>query len=175
MDVQVVLSMARRLQIVIEESVEFLEKQLKQTRTSSQKERLQLLWWLKTGQVEQHQELAHRLGRDTSTVSRWLQKYRRGGLSQLLEVKTAPGKAPHMTPEALAGLKERLYKGIAFKSYGEIVEWLKAEYGLELTYATVYSWVHYRLKAKLKVPRPHSAKQDVVAVEQFKKTLFLPC
>jgi hypothetical protein len=53
MDVQVVLSMARRLQIVIEESVEFLEKQLKQTRTASQKERLQVLWWLKTGQVEQ--------------------------------------------------------------------------------------------------------------------------
>jgi len=173
----VVPCMARRLQIVIEESVEFLEKQLKQTRTASQKERLQLLWWLKTGQVEQHQELAHRLGRDTSTVSRWLQKYRRGGLSQLLEVKTAPGKAPHLTPEALAGLKERLclYKGSAFKSYGEIVEWLKTEYGLELTYATVYSWVHYRLKVKLKVPRPHSAKQDVVAVEQFKKTSSLPC
>lgn len=159
--------MARTLQIVIEESVEFLEKQLKHTRTASQKERLQLLWWLKTGQVEQHQELARRLGRDTSTVTRWLQKYRRGGLSQLLEVKTAPGQAPHLTPEALAGLKERLEQGPGFKSYGEIVEWLKSKYDLELTYATVYSWVHYRLKAKLKVPRPHSAKQDAVAVEQF--------
>ncbi len=173
MDVQVVRFMARRLQIVIEESAEYLEKQLKQTRTASQKERLQLLWWLKTGQVKQHQELAHRLGRDASTVTRWLQKYRRGGLPQLLEVKTAPGQAPHLTPSALAGLKERLEQGAAFKSYGEIVEWLKAEYNLELTYATVYSWVHYRLKAKLKVPRPHSALQDVAAVEQFKKTLPL--
>jgi hypothetical protein len=45
--------MPRRLQIVIEESVEFLDKQLKQTRTASQKERLQILWWLKTGQVTQ--------------------------------------------------------------------------------------------------------------------------
>lgn len=149
--------MPRRLQIVIEESVEFLDKQLKQTRTASQKERLQMLWWLKTGQVTQHQELAHRLGRDTSTVTRWLQKYRRGGLSQLLEVKTAPGQVPHLPPSALAGLKERLEQGEGFKSYGQIVEWLKAEYNLELTYATVYSWVHYRLKAKLKVPRPHSA------------------
>lgn len=69
-----------------------------------------------------------------------------------------------------SGLKERLEQGAAFKSYGEIVEWLKAEYNLELTYATVYDWVHYRLKAKLKVPRPHSALQDVAAVEQFKKT-----
>lgn len=167
--------MARRLQVVIEESVEFLEKQLKQTRTASQKERLQLLWWLKTGQVQQHQELARRLGRDTSTVTRWLQKYRRGGLSQLLEVKTAPGQAPHLTKEALAGLKERLEQGTAFKSYGEIVEWLKTQYNLELTYATVYSWAHYRLKAKLKVPRPHSVQQDAVAIEQFKKTSPLPC
>ena len=166
--------MARRLQIVIEESVEFLEKQLKQARTASQKERLQILWWLKTGQVTQHQELANRLGRDTSTVTRWLQKYRRGGLLQLLEVKKAPGQAPQLTASALAGLKQRLETGAGFKSYGEIVEWLKAEYSLELTYATVYSWVHYRLKAKLKVPRPHSAKQDVAAVEQFKKTSPLP-
>lgn len=167
--------MARRLQIVIKESVEFLEQQLKNTRTASLKERLQILWWLKTGQVEQHQELGRRLGRDTSTVTRWLQKYRRGGLSQLLEVKTAPRQTPHLTKEALAGLKERLEQGTAFKSYGEIVEWLKTEYDLELTYATVYSWVHYRLKAKLKVPRPHSAQQDAVAAKQFKKTSLLRC
>jgi len=32
------------------------------------------------GQVQEHQELAHRLGRDKSTITRWLQKYRRGGL-----------------------------------------------------------------------------------------------
>ena len=167
--------MARRLQIIISESEEFLEKQLKQARTASQKERLQVLWWLKTGQVQQHQELAQRTGRNGSTVSRWLQKYRTGGLSALLEVKTAPGQAPHLKPEALSGLKERLEQGAGFKSYGEIVQWLKTEYGLELTYATVYSWVHYRLKAKLKVPRPQSAKQDVGAVEQFKKTSLLPC
>ncbi len=29
------------------------------------------------------------LGRDTSTVTRWLQKYRLGGLSSLLEIKKA--------------------------------------------------------------------------------------
>jgi transposase len=167
--------MARRLQLTIAETEEFLEKQLKEVRTASQKERLQMLWWLKTGQVQQHQELAQRLGRNGSTVSRWLQKYRTGGLSALLYVKTAPGQAPHITPEALTALKERLEQGAGFKSYGEIVQWLKTEYGLELSYGTVYSWVHYRLKAKLKVPRPQSAKQDVAAVEQFKKTSLLPC
>jgi len=69
------------------------------------------------------------------------------GISELLLVKKAPGQVPHLTVEALAGLKERLATGTPFKSYGEIVEWLKTEYNLELTYATVYAWVHYRLQA----------------------------
>jgi len=77
-----------------------------------------------------------------------------------------------LTGDVLEGLKERLATGVPFKSYGEIVEWLKSEYNLFLTYATVYAWVHYRLQAKLKVPRPQSALQDVEAVELFKKTSF---
>ena len=167
--------MPRRLQLVIEESAEALEKQLKHARTASQKERLQMLWRLKTEQVTEHQQLAARLGRDPSTISRWLQKYRRGSLCKLLEVKTAPGQVPQITSEVLAGLEQRLASETGFSSYGEIVSWLKTEYGLEITYATVYYWVHYRLKAKLKVPRPQSAKQDKTAVEQFKKTSVLPC
>lgn len=167
--------MARPLRIVIEESAEALEKQLKHARTSNQKERLQMLWWLKTEQVTQHQQLATRLGRDPSTITRWLQKYRQGGLSQLLEVKTAPGQQAQLTAEAYSGLQKRLASETGFNSYGAIVSWLKREYELELNYATVYYWVHYRLKAKLKVPRPHSAKQQQVALEQFKKTLPQPC
>lgn len=167
--------MARRLQIVIQEDAQTLERQLKNSRTASQKERLQMVWWLQTGQVTQHQELAQRLGRDPATVTRWLQKYRQGGLSKLLEVKTAPGQTPQMTKEMLAGLQARLEREPGFKSYGEIKSWLNSEYHLELSYATVYHWVHYRLKAKLKVPRPCSPKQDGTAVERFKKTSPQPC
>jgi transposase len=162
--------MARQLILAIAESAESLEQQLKNSRTASQKERLQMLWWLKTGQVTQHQTLAERLGRDRSTVTRWLQKYRQGGLPQLLAIKSAPGKAPHLSPEALARLQERLEQPPGFKSYGEIVEWLNQTYQLNLTYPTVYNWVRYRLKAKLKVPRPQSAQQQPKAAQDFKKT-----
>jgi len=43
--------MARQLNVAIAESAESLEQQLKHSRTASQKERLQMLWWLKTGQI----------------------------------------------------------------------------------------------------------------------------
>ncbi|CBN54522.1 MULTISPECIES: helix-turn-helix domain-containing protein [Kamptonema] len=147
--------MARQLILAIAESAESLEQQLKTSRTASQKERLQMLWWLKTGQVTEHQILAERLGRDGSTVTRWLQKYRKGGLCELLAIKSAPGKSRHLSPDAIAGLQERLKQEPGFKSYGEIVEWLNQTYELKLKYPTVYHWVHYRLKAKLKVPRPN--------------------
>ncbi|MEG4805542.1 hypothetical protein QUB63_33710 [Microcoleus sp. ARI1-B5] len=49
------------------------------------------------------------------------------------------------------------------------MEWLNQTYQLNLTYPTVYNWVHYRLKAKLKVPRA-SAKQEPNADRRFKKT-----
>jgi transposase len=86
--------MVRAFKLEINESVEYLTKSLKNARSASEKERLQMLWWLKTGQVKQHQELSQRLGRDSSTITSWLQKYRSGGLIALLELPVAPGATP---------------------------------------------------------------------------------
>jgi transposase len=166
--------MPRSLQLEIAESVEYLEKSYKQARNASHKERLQMLWWLRSGQVKQHQELSQRLGRDGSTISRWLQKYRNGGLSALLEVKTAPGRTPAIGGEVLKKLQARLDKPEGFRSYGEIVQWLEQECGVSLDYKTVHQTVRYRLGAKLKVPRPQSTQQDEQAVETFKKTFPSP-
>jgi transposase len=163
--------MARPFKLDIQESAQQLEAQLKTARTANQKERLQMLWWLKTGQLTQHQEIAARLGRDLSTITRWLQRYRHGGLASLLEVKVAPGQVPKIPPAVFVALKAKLNSERGFSSYGEIVTWLKTAHNVEVSYGTVYYWVHYRFKAKLKVPRPTSSQQDPVAVERFKKTL----
>jgi transposase len=129
-----------------------------------------MLWWLKTGQVSEHQQLSKRLGRSPACITRWLSQYRSGGLKQLLSVKTAPGAKPKIGGEALEKLLGRLKSEEGFSSYGEIVEWLKLECGLELKYNTVNRFVREKLKAKLKVPRPVSAKQKLEAIETFKKT-----
>jgi transposase len=162
--------MARRLKLEITETAEYLEKSLKQAKSGSHKERLQMLWWLKTGQVSEHQELSHRLGRSPATLTRWLFQYRQGGLQQLLTVKAAPGAARKIQGEALEKLLERLKSESGFSSYGEIVEWLAQECQLELKYNTVNRFVRSKLNARLKVPRPVSTKQHPEAVETFKKT-----
>lgn len=167
--------MARRLKIEIRESEEYLEKSLRYARTGSQKEKLQVLWWLKSEQVSQHQELGRRLGRDSSTISRWLQKYRQAGLSKLLDEKPMGGKRWEIEGEMLEQLETRLQQPEGFKSYVEIQQWLEQRFGKTIKYKTVYKTVRYRLNAKLKVPRPQSLKQDEASVSLFKKTSPLPC
>ena len=166
--------MARPFNLEISESTEYLCKSLKNARTAIEKERLQMIWWLKTGQVTQHKELSRILGRDASTVTRWLQKYRQGGLAKLLEVNVAPGAMPKIQGEVLSRLKEKLQCPQGFSSYGQIVEWLEQEFNMQVKYKTVYRWVRYELKATLKVPRPVSKEQDEQAVSLFKKTFPLP-
>jgi transposase len=166
--------MAGRMKIEITESVEYLGKSMKNARTASQKERLQVLWWIKSGQVKQHQELATRSGRDPSTITRWLQKYRQGGLSAMLEVNVAPGATPVIRGEVRAALEARLSSPEGFQSYGDIVDWLEATFGQRFNYFTVNRFVREELKATLKVPRPVSLKQHPEAIGTFKKTSDWP-
>ena len=144
--------MGRPFKIKITQSEEELKKLLHSAKLGNQKEKLQMLWWLKSGQVKEQKEIGKRLARDTSTVTRWLQKYRTGGLPCLLEIKKAPGATRKINDDIIAALIQELKTGKGFNSYAGIVEWLKKEHGLDLEYGTVYALVRYRLGEKLKVP-----------------------
>jgi transposase len=167
--------MSRPFNLEITESEAELKKRLQHVREAVQKEKLQMLWWVKSGQVKQQQEIGQRLGRDSSTVTRWLQKYRRGGLQELLQIKKAPGAKRILSDAVLADLQQQLNRPEGFSSYGAIVAWLHEKHGLTVEYGMVYDWVHNRLGAKLKTPRPRSYRQDEAGVETFKKTLEPPC
>jgi transposase len=166
--------MSRPFKLEITESESELKKQLHHVREGGQKEKLQMLWWIKSGQVKQQQEIGQRLGRHPSTVTQWLQKYRRGGLQELLQIKKAPGAQRILSDTVLADLQQQLNCPEGFSSYGAIVEWLQEKHGLSVEYGMVYDWVHNRLGAKLKTPRPRSYRQDEAGVETFKKTLEQP-
>jgi transposase len=124
--------MSRPFEIEIVESEEELKKRLQTANVANQKEKLQMLWWVKSGQVKEQQEIGKRLAKDTSTVTRWLQKYRSGGLSELLEIKKDPGAKRKINERAVAALQEELKTGKGFSRYGAIVEWLKQEHGQDI-------------------------------------------
>jgi transposase len=166
--------MSRPFQVEISESIEELEKALKHAMTASSKERFQMLYLLKRGQVTSRRSLAELIGRDQATVTRWVRKYKDGGRLGLLEVKHAPGKVSIVSGEALERLKQRLQSPQGFDSYGQIQQWIATELGLDIAYKTVYQLVRYQLKAKLKVPRPQSLKQHPESQSPFKKNFPSP-
>lgn len=163
------------VKIDITESAQTLKTLLAQQKTATGKERVQALYLLKTKQVETVQHLAVVLGRNRVTVQRWLRQYRSGGLDKLLEAHKSKGR-PMVIPEwAIESLKQELKDPEGFESYGEVQTWLKAVLGIEAKYHVVHNLVRYKLKAKLKVPRPRSEEQEPQAIETFKKNSLRTC
>jgi len=154
----------------ITETVEELKTLLGQQRTAFGKERVQALYLLKLNKVKTIQELAQNLGRDRTTVQRWLQRYRDGGVSELLKTQQSWGRRPEIPLWAQRALHKRLQEPEGFHSYGEIQNWLSNTLGVSVSYKVVHRTVHYKLKGKLKRPRPQSLGHDPVRAEAFKKT-----
>lgn len=161
--------MANHFRVEVPESAEELRHRLHHATTASSTQRLQMLYWLKTQAVATRQELAQRLGRNESTIYRWLQRYQSGGIDALLEVKKAPGKTPSIPTEVINQLRERLSQAQGFNSYIEVHQWLTQECHVAIAYKSVHKIVRYQLNAKLKVARPRSAKAQVQVQQTFKK------
>lgn len=157
--------------VEIAESAEELKSLLGQQREGRLKERVQALYWLKSGQVSDLPTLANLLGRHLATVYRWLERYRAGGLARLLELDYVHSGRPSVLPEAVrAALQARLQDPErGFASYKAVQAWLAEEFGLEIAYPTVHRLVRYQLKAKLKVPRPRHIQQSTTELVDFKK------
>lgn len=162
--------MAGVYKLEIKESEVQLKQLLGGQRTAQGKERVQLLYLLKTTQAKTVQTAAQLLGRHRVTLQEWLSRYRQGGIESLLETKVSPGRARSIPVWAEAALAKRLQEPQGFESYGAIQEWLETHLGIRAPYKTVHKLVHYRLVSSPKVPRPVSVKQSSEQLESYKKT-----
>ena len=94
--------MAGVCKIEIAETEEELKKLLSQQKTGSGKERLQLLYLLKTKKAQSVTEAASLHRRNRVTLQDWLKKYRDGGLEELLckKVSTGPQRNTQWRPNS---------------------------------------------------------------------------
>jgi transposase len=159
------------VKIEIWETEEELKALLGRETNAHRHEKLQVLYWLKTQTVETLLSAAVRLGKHRTTVQRWLSSYLKGGIEELLLQKTSSGRPRIMNPETVEKLSKELLQPEGFSSYKEVHQWLTSCCEVKVAYRTVHQWARYRLKGKLKVPRPVSEKQKAGAVEEFKKKL----
>ncbi|MCS6812667.1 MAG: helix-turn-helix domain-containing protein [Cyanobacteria bacterium] len=151
--------MAGVYKLDIAESVEDLKQLLRSQKSASDKERIQLLYLLKSEQAKTVQAAAALLGRHRVTVQEWLRLYRQGGLRELLAHKPRVGRRHSIPQWAQDALQKRLQQGEGFNSYTEICQWLERELGIVSPYKTVHQLVHYRLKASPKAARSGSTQE----------------
>jgi transposase len=158
-------------QLEIKETVEELKELLAIQKTASCKERVQLLYLLKTGHGQTISQTAEMIGRNRVTLHKWIRQYKTGGIEGLLKQKSSPGRPRVIPTWAETALSKKLQEPQGFNGYQEIVSWLEQNLGVNSCYKTVHKLVYYRLESFPKVPRPKSVEQSQAQVEAFKKTL----
>jgi transposase len=162
--------MAGVYKLEIQESEDELKQLLRSQKTATGKERIHLLYLLKSKQAQTVQDAASILGRHRATVQEWLKHYREGGIEELLKSRPRSGRPRAIPDWAVAALQKRLEEPQGFDGYQSICDWLESELGIEAEYKTVHQLVHYRLQSSPKVPRPISVEQSSEQLEAYKKT-----
>jgi len=101
----------------ITESEEALKPLLRQQKSATDRDRVHLLYLLKSGQATTMQQAATWLGRHRVTVQNWAQRYRDGGLAQLLSHAPHTGDKSTLPNWAETALRKRLEMPEGFESY----------------------------------------------------------
>ena len=154
--------------IMIDEEVDELRQLERQLRGQPTAPRVQLLRLLKSGQVTTLGAAASVLGYHERTCARWWGDYRHGGLEQLLDYRTAPGRVSRMTAAAWHGLE-------AAMTAGEIVTLKDAQRYLAETWDVHYQslngvWEQLRVRqAKKKTGRRRHRQANAEAQENYKR------
>jgi len=164
--------MSRILNFTIKETQEELLALLLSEIDVRKRERLQFLFWYKSGLVISRKQISALLSRSLPVITRWIKRYTRLGLEKFLEMDYQGRKSSRIIPvEAVEDLTIKLGTEEGFGSYREIQTWLKEEHAVEVAYSTVHRLVKYDLDSSPKVARPFSEKQNPGMVEDFKENL----
>lgn len=144
--------MRRKIDINIVESEAELQRLIRNEQGRLKLHRLSALYLYKTGQAKTYSAIGKLLGYERHTISMWFQKYKKGGLDNLLKVdKPGPKEKTKITKEVMEKLENKLESNAAgFKSYKEIQKWLNETCDVDLSYSTVHSIVRYELEYDLK-------------------------
>ncbi len=143
----------------ITESVEELKSLMGQSTQVHQKQRLSMLYLLRSGHAKNRKQVAELLGVHRTTIGHWLLCYETDGLEKLLERRYPPGRMSALTQEQRDTLRAELQKPQGFRSYTEIKQYIADTFGVDMKYKAVYALVHDKWKAKLKVPRKSHIKK----------------
>lgn len=158
-----------RLNPDIKEESEELRKMMLSEKDGRIKERIHVLYLLKTGICRTIRDISETIGRRRNTVSGWIKKYKDGGTELLCIRESSPGRPSVLTDDEKNIIREKLNDVNGFGSYNEIYRHVEKETGKKINKKTLYHICHYRLNAVSKVPRPYNPKKNNENIRIFKE------
>ena len=107
-------------------TLEEIKTLLHHQKNSTKRNKIQVLYWLKNGEVETITKAAKLLGVQRITVQRWWKQYKQGGVSQLLKNPPKTGRPTAIPSEVIQGIEKQLSREKEGRtSYREIQQWVK--------------------------------------------------
>jgi transposase len=163
--------MGKVFEITIKEDLKELKTLHRKEKSSKKKLRIMSLILTLEGKFITREELAQFIGVNSKTLYKWTDKYKEGGLSELLKI-SGGGKRRETVPGSIhKAIGDKLNDSNApLQGYNDAVLWIKQEFGYELKYHTVRAFMIRNFGTKLKTPRKSHYKKDEVAFASFKKT-----
>lgn len=161
----------RPLTLTWQETAEELYQRYRQETNRHRRDRLQVLWLVRVGKTLT--EVSQVVGVPYSTVKRWMDWYRQGGLDAVLRRTpgyAASGVGAYLSAEQQTYLRREADQG-AFRTAGEVQRWIQQQWGISYTRKGVYS-LFRRMHITWKVPRPQAAQADPEVQAAWKKGVF---
>lgn len=163
--------MGRHISFKVKESCEELRTLIRKETNPKNVLRLQSLVHIKENTFVKQVELAAHLGYNIRTMELWLEKYKEGGIdNMLISCNNRQAKKRCVSQEIHDGLSERLhdsYKG--FDSYVHAVNWVNETYNVKFPYNTLREYMIDMFGTKIKQPRKSHVKKDEEAQADFLK------
>ncbi|MBF6657606.1 helix-turn-helix domain-containing protein [Flavobacterium columnare] len=164
--------MPKKIQIVINEDLDFLEKLLVKTTASLKKDRVKTLILIKKGKYVYYSDIAKKLGRTEKTVRVWVQDYLKKGISEMLCVRSGGNNTKQISDKIAKSIEQKLTDPkTTITSYIELLKLLEAELNETVNYGALYAHCRRKHQSKLKIARKSHYKKDENAEAFFKK----PC
>lgn len=154
----------------IEESEEDLMNLEQRLRGQKAADRVRMLRLLKGGTVKSLQDCAPLVGYSAIQVTRWWERYRQAGLSELLKQHKPVGMASRMTKEAWAGLMVAMRQG-DIATMQNARDYLEREWGIGYKNGKSLWWLFKKHRVKWKTGRRRHKKANAEQQAAFKKTL----
>jgi transposase len=163
--------MPKQAIIEIKEDLDYLKNLRKKEKNHRLKTRIQSLILTKEKKFKRRVDLANHLGIGIASLDRWTRVYTESGLESMLTISNGGARRNCIPQEVHEGLAEKVYDSNApFLGYWDAVDWVRQEYGLNLKYNTLRTYLIRHFNTKLKSPRKSHYKKDEQAIQAFKKT-----